>query len=403
MKLRTLFTIVFVQASLLQNVWAFSTRRDVDITGEQRIQVRVNSFGYPLEEHFVQTADGYILAVHRIPHGRETGDTKQPRKIVFLMHGLLCSSNDWILAGPEKGLAFLLVDAGYDVWMGNARGNTYSRNHAWLTPKGSEFWSFSWHEIGVFDLPAMIDYVLEQTRETSLHYIGHSQGTTSFFVMSSVRPEYGQKIKVMHALAPVAFMSNAPSPFFKALAPLVGSAGTMEKLFGSHEFMPNSELFEIGGSLLCKDEALTQDLCANVLFLISGFDSENLNKTMIPDIMAVTPAGASANQIIHYAQGSSGKFRFFDYGLVKNTFKYGSLTPPEYTLQAITAPVALYYGNNDWLAGVKDVQELAGKLGNLLLKYEIPFPKWNHLDFLWGISAKELVYDKVMEVMSAYP
>lgn len=124
---------------------------------------------------------------------------------------------------------------------------------------------------------------------------------------------------------------------------------------------------------------------------------------MIPDIMAVTPAGASANQIIHYAQGSSGKFRFFDYGVVKNTLKYGSLTPPEYTLQAITAPVALYYGNNDWLAGVKDVQELAGKLGNLLLKYEIPFPKWNHLDFLWGISAKELVYDKVMEVMSAYP
>jgi hypothetical protein len=27
--------------------------------------------GYPLEEHFVTTADGYVLGVYRIPHGKE--------------------------------------------------------------------------------------------------------------------------------------------------------------------------------------------------------------------------------------------------------------------------------------------------------------------------------------------
>lgn len=62
----------------------------------------------------------------------------------------------------------------------------------------------------------MIDYVLDHTGFEKLHYIGHSQGTTSFFVMASERPAYNDKILSMQALAPVAFMSNLRSPFVRA-------------------------------------------------------------------------------------------------------------------------------------------------------------------------------------------
>lgn len=60
-------------------------------------------------------------------------------------------------------IAFQLADQGYDVWMGNARGNSWSREHESLTIDDANFWKFSWHEVGTIDLPAMIDYVLEQT------------------------------------------------------------------------------------------------------------------------------------------------------------------------------------------------------------------------------------------------
>ena len=71
---------------------------------------------------------------------------------------------------------------------------------------------FRWHELGLYDVPASIDYVLRTTGKNKLNYVGHSMGTTSFFVMASMRPDYNQKINQMIALAPVAYMSHTRSP-----------------------------------------------------------------------------------------------------------------------------------------------------------------------------------------------
>lgn len=115
--------------------------------------------------------------------------------------------------------------------MGNYRGNKYSRVHsAYDADNDDDFWQFSWHEMGVIDLPTMIDYVLEQTGQENLFYIGHSQGTTTFYVMASQLPEYNAKIRAMFSLAPIAYMSHMTSPLMQILSVFDGTLEVSEVL-----------------------------------------------------------------------------------------------------------------------------------------------------------------------------
>ncbi|EDW32107.1 GL11473 [Drosophila persimilis] len=358
----------------------------------------VRAQGYEIQEHTVQTSDGYILTMHRIPYSKNTGyDGARP--VAFLMHGLLCSSSDWVLGGTHSGLAYLLSEAGYDVWMGNARGNTYSKKHATHTPLLQPFWNFEWHDIGIYDLPAMIDYVLYATGVDQLSYVGHSQGTTSFFVLSSMIPRFKSRIRSAHLLAPVAWMEHMESPLATVGGPLLGQPNAFVELFGSMEFLPNTQLMNLLGALLCSDQAISQVICTNSLFLMGGWNSPYLNESMIPEIMATTPAGCSVNQIFHYLQEyNSGYFRRFDYGSTRNKKEYGSKAPPDYDVEGINVPTYLYYSDNDYFASLIDVDRLRYVMDPNSLKsaYRLPETKWNHLDFLWGLNVKEILYDRVI-------
>jgi lysosomal acid lipase/cholesteryl ester hydrolase len=59
--------------------------------------------GYPAETHTVTTEDGYILTMHRIPYSPKSPAAPNT-PVVFLQHGLLGSSSDWVILGPNKSL-----------------------------------------------------------------------------------------------------------------------------------------------------------------------------------------------------------------------------------------------------------------------------------------------------------
>lgn len=369
----------------------------------------VRKYGYPAEEHVVVTEDGYITKVHRIPYGKAGPGTKE-RKVVFLQHGILSSAADWLIAGPDKGFGYILADKGYDVWLGNARGTRYSRNHTTLTPdcsvKGrecAEFWQFDWHHIALYDLPVQMDFALATAGKEQLFYIGHSQGTTVFYILMGEKPEYNSKIIAQFSLAPIAYMNHMTSPLLKIVALAELGMEILLEIIGMYEFLPNMDFLSGVGNVLCGDQSWLQPLCTNALFAICGFNKDQMNATMLPIIMGHTPAGSSTNQLLHFAQEiNSGKFRQWDYGMLGNLDHYGSISPPNYKLAKVTAPVYLHWSNNDWLSHKTDVVKLYEQLGNVQGKFEISDKKFNHIDYLFAIDAKALIYDKVTSLMASY-
>ncbi|XP_059055703.1 lipase 3-like [Achroia grisella] len=351
-------------------------------------------YGYPFEEHEVVTEDGYILKMFRIPGNGS---------VVLLMHGLFGGADDFVIAGQKSSLAYLLANDGYDVWLGNARGNKYSRRHISLQPSEAVFWDFSWHEIGSYDLPAMIDYSLHKTNKRSLYYIGHSQGTTTFFVMGSQRPEYNKKVALMIALSPNAYMTEVKSPFVRLFAPGTPLIHAVLKIFGVYEIPSDNVLMRILRTLVCGLGPLSEILCNNVLMLSVGVGFTELNATNLPVIFGHEPCGAAVKQVAHYGQEFvSGEFQQYDYGSEMNLQKYGSEVPPNYPLERLTAPVSLFYSDSDWMADPIDVDKLYNRLPNCIDIHKVPSKQFNHLDFIWAKNFKSLIYNRVVKLLRAF-
>lgn len=86
-------------------------------------------YGYTHEEHVVLTKDGYLLGLHRLPskmgEKERSPGTSTGKPVVYLHHGLLMNSEIWVcLTNAERSLPFVLVEQGYDVWLGNNRSVT---------------------------------------------------------------------------------------------------------------------------------------------------------------------------------------------------------------------------------------------------------------------------------------
>lgn len=363
----------------------------------------IAKYGYPVEEHFVTTADGYIVNLHRIPYGKD--GVSENRPAVLVMHGVSSSSADFIIAGPDKALGYVLADAGYDVWLGNSRGNRYSRNHTYLSPDTDKkkFWDFSFHQLAVFDLPAMIDHITATTAQEKIFYVGHSQGTTIFYVLCSEKPEYNDRFRAHFSLSPVVYMHNLDSVPFQTMSWYHKQLEYFVNLYGAYEYGNVNDPSHAASQQYCNStNVIHQEYCKTLIFMNSGYNEDQFNYTLLPITMGHTPAGISMFQVIHFFQECrSDHFRQYDYGLTENMVVYGQANPPDYNLANVVAPVYLFYSKNDYLSNEKDVLRLNSELPNVKALMLMSDPLWTHLDYLWGIDAKTIVYQPLIDLMNA--
>ncbi|XP_045446934.1 lipase 3-like [Melitaea cinxia] len=361
------------------------------LTAQQEFNIRLRTAidGYYSESHNVITRDGYILEVHRIPFRRfriKENDSKNPKPVVFLMHGLQGSSLSYIYLGPERALAYLLAEAGYDVWMGNARGGLNSRRHIFLNPdtNAERFFNYSYEDIALKDVASTIDYILKVTRQSQLHYVGHSQGGTAFFVLNSLRPEFNTKIKSAHLLAGVGYMEHFPNKILNAIAFGTNLLYSVALEQGIVEVLGPRDANSLNEEEYNKSPAYS--LLLTVIDVIVSIHKQ---------LEMVTPA--SLKQYAHFGQNIRAKsFRRFSYDPLENFIRYGSLSAPEYDLSKISVNITMHYTVNDHLLDERDVLSMASVIPNAKAR-KITRETYNHNDFVLAPDSKELLYDYILE------
>jgi len=124
----------------------------------------------------------------------------------------------WVLNSNEDSLAFMMANAGYDVWIGNTRSSNYTFGHLTHTRKDKvnnswtlsgprtlfsflqhlsylllfvhekkkdwiiflellvlqEFWNWNWDNLVKTDLPTMLQHVYDSSNQ-KIYYVGCSQ------------------------------------------------------------------------------------------------------------------------------------------------------------------------------------------------------------------------------------
>ncbi|XP_069876545.1 lipase member N [Dipodomys merriami] len=354
--------------------------------------------GYPSEEYNVTTADGYILALNRIPYGRRHSSNTGPRPVVYMQHALFADTAYWLENCANGSLGFILADAGYDVWMGNSRGNTWSRRHTTLSANEEKFWAFSFDEMAKYDLPGVIDFIVNKTGQEKLYYIGHSLGTTIGFVAFSTMPELAQRIKLNFALGPV-ISFKYPTSIFTSFFLLPSSI--IKAMFGTKGFFVEDNNKKIASTKICNNKALLP-MCIEMLSLWAGFNKKNMNASRIDVYMAHAPSGSSIQNILHIKQlYRSDEFRAYDWGSqAENMHHYNQSRPPLYDITTMKVPTAVWAGGHDSLVTPQDVARILPQIKNL--SYFRLLPDWNHFDFVWGLDAPQRVYTKIIALMKEY-
>jgi len=328
----------------------------------------------------VTSSDGFSLNLLHLARGFTAATPTDTTKVVYLQHGLFDSSDTWLMNGPENSLPYMLANAGYDVWMGNSRGNQYS-------PTSES--KFSWDEMAVADLPAFLQTVREQTGRSAgkVTLIGHSQGAVEILASLIDGHVLPTEVSGVVTLGPPAELKNQQSQLFDILGKM--RVDDLTKKIPSNIFTPTLDFFNNAfGDLGIPYDALFQ--------FIFG-PSELLEGSNFPNHF---PAPTSGQNLAHWLQSArTGRFQHFEPDTLADPALAPAYDPA--AIPASSVKIATFIGGNDFLATKADIEGFLNPAlesqGNLAMTQV--FDGYAHMDFTWSLDAPKTVYPVVMEFL----
>ncbi|CAG9764480.1 unnamed protein product [Ceutorhynchus assimilis] len=346
----------------------------------------------PYENHTVITEDGYILTVFRILK-------ENPKDVIVMLHPIVQDSTSWFL-GDNGSYVDRFLEAGYELWLLNFRGTTYSDKHIANLPP-AQYWDFSFHEIGLYDFSAVFRYINNITN-TKLIAFSFSLGSSASSVYASEKPEEAkQLIKLFIAMAVPDFLRDSKT-LLRVLIPFVPLLKAITRILGIYAFFDNFRLITY---LLTNIVLLfnLESLVALTAVPFVGGSFFSINPRLIPIGTSTTPEATSVKTLEHYVQLFDNKFLQFDYGRKKNLAVYGTEEPPKYRIENINVPFHIILGESDILANKKGILLLYSKLPDIAKTYGyFEVPGCSHADFLIGKTQPAIAQKHILELLEKF-
>eukprot|EP00743_Colponemidia_sp_Colp-15_P003005 GILK01003248.1.p1 GENE.GILK01003248.1~~GILK01003248.1.p1 ORF type:complete len:425 (-),score=52.94 GILK01003248.1:113-1387(-) len=391
-------SVVYFFRRFLPTSWDDRIREFFGTTSERGeyildVNELVTRNGYPFEAHTVITADGYVLQLHRIPHSREESSRPANRPVVLLQHGMLMCSEVWVSNGASQSLAFYLADAGYDVWLGNNRGNKYAYKHLRLSPHTEAFWDFSIDDFALYDMPAMINHICRISNVPAISIIGFSQGTAQTFAMLASNYETAQKVSCFIALSPVTAISKRA---FNSIVNTVARSRPemVYLLFGRKSLLPAALFWKENLPVWLFVRVI--DNCVKLLF---NWDTRHIPQKHKALAYQYLYSHTSVKALVHWFQiARSGEFQMFsDCERYYGKDSYSRHTPPVYAIERITTPLSIFFGNADFLF---DRSVLLEKLPKSATVEAVE--GFEHMDFLYSDISRQTIYPKLTQILNQH-
>lgn len=292
---------------------------------------------------------------------------------MYLQHGLLAASDTFLLGETyEKNLPFLLFEEGYDVWIGNNRGNKYSTTHKHYSTNSSEYWDFSLDEFAKYDIPDSIEFILNETGFNRISYIGFSQGSAQGLASLSLNQQLQDKINIFIGLSPALIPNNLNGIFNK-----IPLESILVKFFGSLKLSPKD--------IMIKEKQHMLQLASIHLDLVNFFmfGCYGLNVSTRQKIIGYSHlfCSTSTKTVIHWLN------------IIKNRQFTDHLSKTVYPISNIKNKIIFIYGDNDLLVDLKIPKQLFNN--NSQVEYHC-IKSYEHMDTLWGNDVNQKVFQPIL-------
>lgn len=323
------------------------SKNEVEYDKNKSFQQIVIENNYELEEYIIETEDKYNLQIFHVKKNQKA--TSKSQIPVLFIHGLLDSSDGWVCNGEANSFPFIMLRCGpiFDVWLMNCRGNKHSK----LIEKASNlnkntFWNFSFHEIGVYDIPQVITFIKGKNPNKIILFC-HSTGATSVLAGLSDKIKFYQKnVMAFVFLSPLSRVNYTDSHFLVEQLENLSFFPCKDEVFPYHPQEENEE--NINSKEIKK-------IYKNILL-----NSYSSNPDRVDVYLSHFPSGTSRQMLDHFKQIFKKKvFAKYDYGYLKNQRVYSQYKAPIYNLDNIkNVKILIYTGKDDKISNIKDVRWL---------------------------------------------